>query len=132
MQRFSRCNFGDEFTCNSGECISLQKRCNGIDECDDGSDEHGCNLVDIPSSYDKLISPSSFKVPDDSYHLLTHVEIISVDMIDTTKMLIGITFKICIRKFVSHRHSSDPFEYLSDSGVRPHHNLNLNLNLIGL
>ena len=94
---FSRCNFGDEFTCNSGECISLQKRCNGIDECDDGSDEHGCNLVDIPSSYDKLISPSSFKVSGGSHHLMTHVEIISVDIIDTTKMLIGITFKVCIK-----------------------------------
>ena len=94
---FSKCSFGEQFTCDSGQCIAIHERCNGINECDDDSDENGCTLVDIPNSYDKLISPVSFKEPRGTISLLTHVEIVSVDTIDTTKMLIGITFKIGIK-----------------------------------
>ena len=32
----------DEFECQSGLCISLDKQCNGIEECPDGSDEKFC------------------------------------------------------------------------------------------
>jgi hypothetical protein len=31
-----------QFTCNSGQCISLSKKCNGDKDCLDGSDEFNC------------------------------------------------------------------------------------------
>lgn len=31
-----------EFTCLSGDCISERDHCNGIADCDDGSDERDC------------------------------------------------------------------------------------------
>ena len=34
------------FTCDNGQCISDQKRCNGHKECHDGSDESNCVITD--------------------------------------------------------------------------------------
>ena len=53
----SRCEFGREFTCNSGHCIDITKRCNNINDCDDNSDEEKCSLITIPKSYNKVKPP---------------------------------------------------------------------------
>ena len=36
------CNEEYEFQCNDGSCIPLMRVCNGIDDCEDGSDEINC------------------------------------------------------------------------------------------
>ena len=76
----SRCYFGKEFTCDSGECISMSQRCNTNTDCDDGSDEEMCHLVQIPNSYNKILSPGAYGKNDEPVSLLTHVNIISVDL----------------------------------------------------
>ena len=93
----SLCYPGKEFTCDSGQCIPLSKRCNQIRECIDGSDEEHCNLVHIPGSYNKLLAPVKRGKNDDSTHLTTRVKIISIDTIDTKEMRMGITFNLYIK-----------------------------------
>ena len=34
-----------EFTCSSGECVAFDSRCNGRQECSDGSDERNCSTT---------------------------------------------------------------------------------------
>ena len=46
----SMCNFNEEFTCNKGSCVSIDKRCDGIKDCSDESDEEECSNIDIPKS----------------------------------------------------------------------------------
>ena len=47
-----QCN--DEFTCHThGYCISMNKRCNGHQDCSDGSDEANCTIMTLPDGYDK-------------------------------------------------------------------------------
>ena len=46
----SKCHFPIQFTCDSGHCIDIKKRCNEEKDCADGSDEKSCSLVAIPVS----------------------------------------------------------------------------------
>ena len=49
---FSICSV-DQFTCDSGHCINIFRRCDDIQNCDDNSDEHNCEIVDVPDNYKK-------------------------------------------------------------------------------
>lgn len=88
---FSQCKFGDEFTCNTGHCILLEKRCNGVKHCDDGSDEENCNFVIIPKSYRKV------KPPKSGTRILTRLEILSIDTIDSINMRVGLTIELSMK-----------------------------------
>ena len=88
----SKCKFGNEFTCDSGQCIEMRKRCDGINDCGDASDEMKCNLVEIPGSYDKIVPPFIAEESHKPVPLSTRVDIYSIDMINTLEMMIGITF----------------------------------------
>ena len=46
-----------EFTCNDGQCVSMEKRCDQLLDCDDGSDEEGCQLFSLTKGYNKVVSP---------------------------------------------------------------------------
>ncbi|XP_014667412.1 PREDICTED: low-density lipoprotein receptor-related protein 4-like [Priapulus caudatus] len=41
----TRCNV-DDFVCDSGVCIWLEWRCDGLDDCGDDSDEQNCDTPD--------------------------------------------------------------------------------------
>ena len=43
----------DEFTCDSGDCVEMKKRCNHIPNCQDESDEKGCKKMVFHERYKK-------------------------------------------------------------------------------
>ena len=47
----------NEFSCDSGNCIDLMKRCDKLDDCEDGSDEHLCHLLRVDSSRYRKVDP---------------------------------------------------------------------------
>ena len=113
---FSRCHFGKEFTCNSGQCVDMSDRCNQMNDCDDASDEDMCDLVHIPKSYNKLHPPlTNFDEKNSPVNLSTQVNIISIDDIDPLHMQVGITFE------TQHKWSDSRlnFENLDVKGVNP-------------
>ena len=93
----STCEFGEEYTCNSGHCIAVQKRCNRVKDCKDNSDEEDCHLIEIPSTYKKIGFPKRREGSNSSVTLKAHVLIESINLIDTTEMVMEVTVKITMK-----------------------------------
>ena len=59
--KLTGCQEGN-FTCDNGQCIPMEKRCDQIPDCRDKSDEKGCKLIVIEESYNKNIPPISSSI----------------------------------------------------------------------
>ena len=53
---FSACR-QDQFTCEDGQCIDVNNKCDHNTDCDDQSDEIGCELITFKKGYIKGIVP---------------------------------------------------------------------------
>ena len=93
----SKCEFGQEYTCSSGHCIDIQKRCNRVKDCKDNSDEEDCHLIEIPNTYNKIGFPKRREGSNSSVTLKTRVLIESINLIDTTEMAMEVTVKITMK-----------------------------------
>ena len=46
-----------QFTCNSGQCVEMEDRCDQLADCRDESDERDCHLLILKEGYNKKIPP---------------------------------------------------------------------------
>ena len=92
----SHCKFGTQFTCTSGTCVELSRRCDEVFDCDDRSDETECNQVDLPLSYRKNYPPKPLDEKK-SLKLLISLQVFNVDSVDTINMVVTLTVQICIK-----------------------------------
>ena len=54
--KMSGCN-ETEFTCNNGQCVAMEQRCDQLPHCRDSSDEMGCDIFLLKDGYNKNIPP---------------------------------------------------------------------------
>ena len=75
--KLTGCHKQREFTCDDGQCVTIEQRCDQIPDCRDGSDESGCQLLVIEEGYKKNVPPiSSVCEPDCSLVPVTvHISI---------------------------------------------------------
>jgi hypothetical protein len=85
----SQCDFGKEFTCDSGNCIDVHKKCDYHMDCEDKSDEKNCTYIEIPMSYKKLEAPHS------NINFLVTIE--SIHNIDTINMFVELTSLVLMK-----------------------------------
>ena len=57
--KVTACGSG-QFTCDDGQCVSIDDRCNQISNCRDESDEDNCKMLVIKDNYNKKIAPFAF------------------------------------------------------------------------
>ena len=48
-----------EFTCDDGQCVKMEERCNQIYNCEDESDEKNCKIIHLKDDYDMGVIPIS-------------------------------------------------------------------------
>ena len=48
---------GGEFTCDDGQCVAIEKRCDQLSDCRDKSDEIGCKILMLGYGYNKKVPP---------------------------------------------------------------------------
>ena len=47
------------YCCNDGTCFTSDLVCDGAKNCESGEDEQNCQMIEIPSTYNKLLPPSN-------------------------------------------------------------------------
>lgn len=107
LMSLSVCDFPNQFSCTSGHCIDINKRCNEKMDCEDGSDEEMCKLIEIPSSYSRANAPDS---PTENLPMMITIRnrIISIDSIDTINMIVTLTMELRFEWFDKRLTYSNP------------------------
>ena len=67
MLKLTGCNPEGEFTCNDGQCIKMEERCDQVPDCKDKSDERECQLIKPEYGYNKYIPPIGNLTDDGSW-----------------------------------------------------------------
>jgi len=91
----SYCN-NTMFNCDDGSCVSLHKRCDEHPDCNDGSDEVGCNIVSYHDNYNKEVTSNNEKSD-----LNTSVEIHNILSIDENRGKIRVTMRLILEWYDS-------------------------------
>ena len=56
--KLTGCGKGN-FTCNDGQCVTMEQRCNQLPDCRDKSDEPNCTILVLDKEYNKNVPPIS-------------------------------------------------------------------------
>ena len=75
---------GYDFTCTDGTCVSMDKRCNLVDDCPDASDEKDCDVLYFPSDYRSELFPIT--ASGDPVSVTLNVSILAFPEISTLEM----------------------------------------------
>ena len=55
--KLTGCSEKEQFTCDNGECVSMDQRCDQEPNCRDKTDERHCNVLVLEEGYNKNIPP---------------------------------------------------------------------------
>ena len=73
----------DEFTCDNGDCIDMEGRCNKQVDCDDKSDEIFCNLLKLDENSFLTLHPP---MQDEKLDIEISIDLLSIFNIDEINM----------------------------------------------
>ena len=77
----------------------MKKRCNKLHDCNDGSDEKGCNLLTLSDGYDKNVPPFMKRYVDNTITPVTvdvTMRLLKMMRIDEDKNTIDLQFEIML------------------------------------
>ena len=108
MLKLTGCNPEGEFTCDDGQCIKMEGRCNQVTDCRDESDEKACEMIILKDSYNKYIppigrlengrwiqtEPNGSVIPADVSISITLIKIVEIEEIDHS---IHLQFQISLK-----------------------------------
>lgn len=92
----SPCRVGEEFSCGSGYCVALSKRCDYSNDCEDQSDEDQCQSLRLNPSYRRENPPSHVLISPriKGTRVGVSLQVLSVNRIQIDQGKIDISFQI--------------------------------------
>ena len=96
--KLTGCNATGQFTCDDGQCVSMEQRCNQLPECRDNSDENNCSVLVLSEGYNKNVPPISvnngIKKMVNMYVSIELSKVVDIDEVDySVEMQISITLR---------------------------------------
>ena len=91
--KMSGCQRGN-FTCNDGQCVTMDQRCNQLPDCRDKSDERNCNILVLEDGYNKNVPPINSTVP---VNVSVSMNVLKLVHIDEDDYSIEIQFEITMK-----------------------------------
>ena len=82
--KMSSCNTDGEFSCNDGQCVTMEERCDQVPDCRDKSDEENCQLLVKGKGYNKGVPP--FTVTSTERSIVPVQVNISIDLLKIVDM----------------------------------------------
>ena len=94
--KMSGCQEG-KFTCNDGQCVSMEQRCDQLPDCRDKSDERGCSILVLEQGYNKNVPPIlSLEGRKHRVNVSTSIDLLKLVSINEKDYSIEIQFSIIL------------------------------------
>ena len=94
--KLSGCNPSGEFTCNDGQCVTMEQRCNQIPNCRDKSDEVDCKLLILENNYNKKVPPIVPTGGDEFNQTIVDISIVLLKIVSMVEVEHKIDFQFGI------------------------------------
>ena len=100
--KLTGCNQEGEFTCNDGQCIKMERRCNQVPNCRDESDELNCQMLLLKNGYNKNLPPITANLSENEDSILPvpvniSITLMKVVEIEETDHSIRLQFQISLQ-----------------------------------
>ena len=90
--KISGCQKGN-FTCNDGQCVRMDQRCNQLPDCRDKSDERNYDVLVLEDGYNKKVPPVNVR---ENVDVSVSIELLRLVDINEADYSIEIQFEICL------------------------------------
>ena len=95
--KLTGCSSTGQFTCDDGQCVRMEQRCNQLPDCRDHSDEKNCRVLVLGDGYNKNVPPVS--VQKEMVNVNVSLDILKVVDIDEEDYSIEVQFSITLDWF---------------------------------
>ena len=72
--KLTGCN-STQFTCDDGQCVKMEERCNQIPDCDDESDERNCKILALKEGYNQRVPPVGVNIATGKVRTLKPIKV---------------------------------------------------------
>ena len=95
--KLTACQDG-KFTCDDGQCIAMEERCDQLPQCRDESDEIGCKILVLKRGYNMNVPPiTSYGGKKSPVDVSTAIDVLKLVDIDEEDYSIEIQFEISLQ-----------------------------------